>query len=93
MVVSPGFEHSAAKARPGLMAVLDKLEPAQRPALVRGNCGLGNEPFMSSIGHVRSVAAQLPKANRWKTFVDYVVAKITRPLPPWLSPGTLAMAG
>jgi hypothetical protein len=26
----------------------------------------------------------LPKTKRWSTFVDYVVAKITRPLPPWL---------
>ena len=35
---------------------------------------------------MRSVAEQLPKANRWKAFVDYMVAKITRPLPPWLPP-------
>jgi len=31
VVVSPGREHRAAKAQPGLMSVLDKLEPAQRP--------------------------------------------------------------
>ena len=35
---------------------------------------------------MRSVAEQLPKANRWKAFVDYMVVKITRPLPPWLPP-------
>lgn len=33
VVVSHGKEHSAGKARPGLMAVLDSLTPAQRPAL------------------------------------------------------------
>ena len=49
VVVSPGLEHSAAKARPGLTAVLDKLEPAQRPALVRGDCGFGNEPFIAEL--------------------------------------------
>ena len=41
VVVSPGKEHSAAKARPGLTAVLDRLTPEQRPALVRGDCGFG----------------------------------------------------
>jgi hypothetical protein len=46
VVVSPGKEHSAAKARPGLIAILDKLPVEQRPALVRGDCGFGNEPFI-----------------------------------------------
>jgi len=32
----------------------------------------------------------LPKADRWKTFIDFVVAKITRPLPPWESQNQLA---
>jgi len=41
VVVSPGKEHSAGKARPGLMGVLDKLDAKQRPALVRGDCGFG----------------------------------------------------
>ena len=41
--------------------------------------------------HVRAVAEQLPQTDRWKTFLDYVVAKITRPLPPWYRPGRLAM--
>ena len=49
VVVSPGKEHSAAKARPGLMAVLDKLSPEQRPGLVRGDCGFGNEPFIAEL--------------------------------------------
>ena len=43
--------------------------------------------------HVRSVAEQLPKANRWKAFVDCVVAKITRPSPSWLPPDPLALTG
>lgn len=49
VVVSPGKEHSAAKARPGLIDVLDKLEPQQRPTLVRGDCGFGNEPFIAEL--------------------------------------------
>ena len=49
VVVSPGKDHSAGKARPGLVGVLDKLEPQQRPALVRGDCGFGNEPFIAEL--------------------------------------------
>jgi hypothetical protein len=49
VVVSPGKEHSAGKARPGLMGVLGKLTPEQRPTLVRGNCGFGNEPFIAEL--------------------------------------------
>jgi len=49
VVVSPGKEHSAGKARPGLMGILDKLTPEQRPALVRGDCGFGNEPFIAEL--------------------------------------------
>ena len=45
------------------------------------------------LSHVRAVAQQLPRTDRWKTFLDYVVAKITRPLPPWHRPDRLAMAG
>jgi hypothetical protein len=49
VVLSEGKEHSANKARPGLSAVLDKLSPQQRPALVRGDCGFGNEPFIAQL--------------------------------------------
>lgn len=47
----------------------------------------------AALSHVRAVAEQLPLTDRWKTFLDYVVAKITRPLPPWHRPDRLAMAG
>ena len=40
--------------------------------------------------HVKAVAEQLPKVDRWKTLLDYVVAKITRPLLPWIAPESLA---
>lgn len=43
---------------------------------------IGN--IRAALGHVRAVAEQLPQADRWKTFLNYVVAKITWPLPPWL---------
>lgn len=49
VVVSPGLEHSAAKARPGLIGVLERLSEQQRPALVRGDCGFGNEPFIAEL--------------------------------------------
>ncbi|MDD2947559.1 MAG: transposase [Rugosibacter sp.] len=48
-VVSPGKAHSAAKARPGLIRVLEQLTPEQRPALIRGDCGFGNEPFIAEL--------------------------------------------
>ena len=46
VVVSPGKQHSAAHARPGLNDVLDSLNTEQLPALVRGDPGFGNEPFI-----------------------------------------------
>jgi hypothetical protein len=49
VVLSAGKDHSANKARPGLEAILDKLTPQQRPALVRGDCGFGNEPFIAHL--------------------------------------------
>lgn len=49
VVVSPGKEHSAGKARPGLMQLLGQLSPEQRPQLVRGDCGFGNEPFIAEL--------------------------------------------
>jgi len=47
----------------------------------------------AALSHVKVVAEQLPQADRWKTFLDYVVAKITRPLSPWHRTDQLAMAG
>ena len=47
----------------------------------------------AALSHVRAVAEQLPQAVRWKTFLDYVVARITPPLPPWSRTGQLMMAG
>jgi hypothetical protein len=49
VVVSPGKQHSAAHARPGLSDILDSLKQEQRPALVRGDCGFGNEPFIAEL--------------------------------------------
>jgi len=46
VVVSPGKQHTAAHARPGLNDILDSLSKEQLPALVRGDCGFGNEPFI-----------------------------------------------
>jgi hypothetical protein len=49
VVVSPGKQHAAAYARPGLSEVLDSLSKEQLPALVRGDCGFGNEPFIDEL--------------------------------------------
>jgi hypothetical protein len=49
VIVSPGKEHSAAHARPGLSDILDSLGKEQLPALVRGDCGFGNEPFIAEL--------------------------------------------
>jgi len=46
VVVSPGKQANASYAQPGLTAVLDGLAPNQKPALVRGDCGFGNDPFI-----------------------------------------------
>ena len=52
---------------------------------------IGN--IRAALSHVRAVAEQLPRADRWKTFLGYVVARITRPLPPWLPPNQLMGVG
>jgi hypothetical protein len=49
VVVAPGNKSSSADTRPGLGAVLDRLQPEQLPALVRGDCGFGNEPFIREL--------------------------------------------
>ena len=49
VVVSPGKEHAAAHARPGLSDILNNLSKEQLPALVRGDCGFGNEPFIAEL--------------------------------------------
>ena len=49
VVVCPGKQHSAAHARPGLSDVLDIFPKKQLPALVRGDCGFGNEPFIDEL--------------------------------------------
>ncbi|TAN73200.1 MAG: hypothetical protein EPN14_09910 [Gallionella sp.] len=47
--VAAGLEHSARHALPGLTGVLDRLQASQRPALVRGDCGFGNDPVLEQL--------------------------------------------
>ena len=47
----------------------------------------------AALSHVRKVAEQLPVSDRWKTFLDYVVAKITRPPPAWLNSEQVSAVG
>lgn len=44
--LSPGKQHSSVHAKAGLARLLDELEPSRRPALVRGDCGYGNEGIL-----------------------------------------------
>ena len=48
-VFSPGTEHSAAKARPGLIGVLENLGAQQRSALVRGNSAFATAPSLAHL--------------------------------------------
>ncbi len=47
----------------------------------------------AALGHVRAVAEQLPRTERWKTFLDYVVARITLHAPAGLPPNQLMAMG
>ena len=44
--VSPGDEHTSKHSAPGLWALLDRLPRDLWPALLRGDCGFGNEGIM-----------------------------------------------
>ena len=44
--VAPGNEHTSKHSAPGLWKLWDSLAPHERPALLRGDAGFGNEPVM-----------------------------------------------
>jgi hypothetical protein len=44
--VAPGNEHTSKHSAPRLWKYLDGLSPEQRPQLIRGDVGYGNEPVM-----------------------------------------------
>ena len=39
--------------------------------------------ILAALSHLRALAEQLSQTDRWKTFLAYVVAEITRPLKTW----------
>lgn len=45
-VVTCGKQSSSKQSQPRLIQILDELTPQQRPKLVRGDCGFGNDPFI-----------------------------------------------
>jgi hypothetical protein len=49
VVVSSGKQSNSPYTQPGLTALLDSLDPSQYPALVRGDCGFGNDPFIVAL--------------------------------------------
>jgi hypothetical protein len=71
-------EHAARHALPGLWALLDELPRTHWPAMVRGDCGYGNElllraaeerdvPLFVLAAHRESQDADRASAARWKT--------------------------
>jgi hypothetical protein len=56
----------------------------------------GRAALISGAGRGKSAAwgnSTLPLTDRWRTFLEYVVAKITRLLPPWHPPDRIALVG
>jgi Transposase DDE domain len=49
VVIASGRQHSSKYAGEGLGEILDSLSSQQQPALVRGDCGFGNEPFIGAL--------------------------------------------
>ena len=47
--VHAGNEHSVSHTLPGLLKIIDELEPGKRPHLVRGDCGFGSDKIMSAL--------------------------------------------
>ena len=83
VVVTPGNEHSALSARPGLMQVLRGLEQAQLPRLVRGDCGFGNEPFIRELEEMgQAYLFKLKRTQGVKTLLNKLLKK-----EDWIPPG------
>lgn len=47
--VKAGNENSGKHTLPGLLKILDELEPAKKPNLVRGDCGFGSTSIMTEL--------------------------------------------
>ena len=47
--VSAGNEHTAKHTQPGLLQILDDLQPDKKPQLVRGDSAFGNDPLMTAL--------------------------------------------
>jgi hypothetical protein len=52
-MVQSGKSHSAANSLPGLIELIGRLPTAQRPKLVRGDCGFGNEVVMRQLEDIQ----------------------------------------
>lgn len=66
--VQNGKATSGTHSLPGLRSLLERLTPAQRPTLVRGDCGLGNENVMGELEELEQAhlfkLRQTPGAKR-----------------------------
>ncbi len=66
--VQSGKATAGTHSLPGLRSLLERLTPAQRPTLVRGDCGLGNENVMGELEEIKQAhlfkLRQTPGAKR-----------------------------
>ena len=89
-VIEPHYP-KAGNGRPpiGLERMLrnvSEVDPAQKVSLAEA-------VFAAQGGHEALARSCEEHSYRWKTILDYVVAKITRPLPPWHRADRLTMEG
>ena len=56
--MNSGKHPNSPYTQPGLTALLDSLKPEQYPAMVRGDCGFGNDQFI----------LELESRNQWYLF-------------------------
>ena len=83
VVVTPGNEHAAQSARPGLMQILSGLQADHRPRLVRGDCGFGNEPFIRELEEVgQPYLFKLKRTPGVKSLLNRLFSK-----EGWIEPG------
>jgi hypothetical protein len=81
--VLAGNEGNSSHTLPGLTRLLDLLTPAQRPYVVRGDCGFGNDPVMG----------ELEERDQHYLFKLRLTAKVKRYIERHFFGGTWADAG
>ncbi len=69
--VLAGNEANASHSLPGLVRLLEQLAPEQRPYLVRGDCGFGNDPVMRELeAHDQNYLFKLRLTAKVKRYIE-----------------------